>query len=484
MTAQAQRKDLPRDRLLMDIARYVDATAIDSDSAYRMARLCLMDSLGCAFQALAYPECTKLLGPIVSGTVVPNGARVPGTSYELDPITAAFNLGALIRWLDFNDAFTAGAGHPSDNIGGILMLADHLSRVALAAGRPALRMRHVLTAIIKAHEIHGILALENNFGAVGLDHGWFGRVATAAVAAKLLGGGVEGIFGAVSNACLEVNVRTFRQKPNTGSRKSWQGGDSTARGVWLALMAAKGEMGYASALCAPQWGYCDAAWRGAALAVTRSFGSHVMENVMFKISYPAGAHAQSAIECAVKLHPMVAARLNDIERIDIATHEKAMKVMDKSGPLSNPADRDHCMQYVVAIGLIFGRLTARDYEDDAAGDPRIDALRALMHITEDPRHTSAFYDAARAANPAAIEVTFKDGSSTGRIETMYPIGHPSRRDDALPLLEAKFRASLTQCFAAKQQQALRNALAGQDTLEAMVVNEFVDLTVVPPRSGS
>jgi 2-methylcitrate dehydratase len=473
-----------RDLLLQKIAEYVTGYESASPEAHRLARLCLMDSLGCALQALQYPACTTLLGPVVADTTVPNGAKVPGTSYQLDPVTAAYNFGMMIRWLDFNDAFTAGAGHPSDNIGGVLAVADYVSRRNIAEGKRPLVMREVLTAIIKAHEVHGIVALENNFGAAGLDHGWFGRVATAAVAAQLLGGGVDEVFSAVSNACLEVNVRTFRQKPNTGSRKSWQGGDSTARGVWLAFMAMKGEMGYPSAISAPTWGFCDVAWNGEPLRVTRELGCYVMENVMFKISYPAGAHAQAAIESAVALASQVEGRLGEIERIVIRTHEKAMKVMDKTGPLRNPADRDHCMQYIVAVGLLFGTLTARDYEDEAAADPRIDTLRSLMQISEEPAYTSAFYDKERAANPTAIEVHFKDGTSAGPVETPYPIGHPNRRTDAIPLLLAKFRSSLALHYPPWQQHALTSVLEDETRLDAIPVPAFVDMTVTPPDVAS
>ena len=467
------------DRLLLDIAHYVDRDNVGSEDAYRIARLCLMDSLGCALQALSYPACTRLLGPIAPGTIVPNGARVPGTSFQLDPVSAAFNFGCMIRWLDFNDSFTAGTGHPSDNIAGILAVADHDSRRNAAAGKPPMLMRQVLGAMIKAHEIHGLLALENNFGAAGLDRGWFSRVATAAVASKLLGGSVDEILDAVSNACLEVNIRTFRQATNTGSRKSWAGGDATARGVLLALMAIKGAMGYRSALSAPKWGFYDVALKGRPLSVSRSFGSFVMENVMFKISYPAGAHAQSAIECAVKLSPSIRGRIGDVERIDIVTHEKARQVMDKTGPLRNPADRDHCLQYVVAVGLIFGDVAAHHYEDAAAADPRIDALRSVMHVTENPAYTRAMYDQSRRANSAAVAVRFRDGSSSGPVETLYPIGHPFRRADAMPLLDHKFRASIRQRYSEKQQRSILNLLSDQAALEAMPVHEFVDMTVIP-----
>lgn len=468
---------LRADPLLTAIADYVDRTAVASKRAYSTARYCLFDALGCALEALDYPACTKLLGPVVPGTVVPNGARVPGTALQLDPVTAAFNLGCMIRWLDFNDSFAGGAGHPSDNIGGVLAVADYISRRNRAATKSPFSMRDVLTALIKSHEIHGLLALENDFGKAGLDHGWFGRVATAAVTAKLLGGGHEEILSAASNACLEVNVRTFRQAPNTGSRKSWAGGDATARGVQLALMACKGEMGYPFALSAKDWGFYDVVLKGKPLVVRRRLGAYVMENVMFKISYPAGAHAQAAIECAIRLHPRVVGRLADVDRILITSHEKAVGVMDKRGPLTNPAARDHCLQYVVAMGLLFGNLTAQDYEDRAAADPRIDPLRAQMSVQASEEYTKAFYDLERRANPAAVEVRFRDGSSSGRVEIEYPIGHPQRRADGIPLLEAKFRASIARWFVPRRQDAILELFGDQRRLEAMAVDEFVDLFI-------
>ncbi|PZP56454.1 MAG: 2-methylcitrate dehydratase, partial [Azospira oryzae] len=373
------------DQVLVDIADYVTKYEIKSQEAYSTARLCLMDTLGCGLEALGYPACTKLLGPIVPGTVVPHGAKVPGTQFQLDPVTAAFNIGTMIRWLDFNDTWLAAEwGHPSDNLGGILATADWLSRTAVAHGKAPLIMRDVLTAMIKAHEIQGVIALENSFNRVGLDHVILVKVATTAVVAQMLECTHEEIINAVSNAWIDGHsLRTYRHAPNTGSRKSWAAGDATSRGVRLALMAKKGEMGYPSALTAKTWGFYDVLFRGQPFKFQRPYGSYVMENVLFKISFPAEFHAQTAVECAMQLHPLVKGRLDEIDRIVIRTHESAIRIIDKQGPLSNPADRDHCLQYMVAVPLIYGRLTAADYEDDVAADPRIDQLRAKMECVED-----------------------------------------------------------------------------------------------------
>src|SRR5579864_2154285 len=372
----AQRPD--PDAALVAIADYARNFSINSTQAYETARYCLMDTLACGFQALKYPACTKMLGPVVPGAVMPGGARVPGTSFELDPVQAAFNIGAMIRWLDFNDTWLAAEwGHPSDNLGGILAVADYLARKAVMSGQPPLTVRELLTAMIKAHEIQGVLALENSFNRVGLDHVLLVRVASTAVVTSLLGGTHEQVVNAVSNAWIDGGaLRTYRHAPNTGSRKSWAAGDATSRAVRLALIALTGEMGYPSALSATTWGFSDVLFRGKPIALPQPFGSYVMENVLFKISYPAEFHAQTALEAAMTLHPQDAARLAEIDRIVIETQEPGVRIIDKTGPLANPADRDHCLQYMVAVPLIFGRLTAADYEDTVAADPRIDTLRA------------------------------------------------------------------------------------------------------------
>ena len=468
------------DSVLVDIANYVSNYTIDSAEAYDTARLCLMDTLGCGFEALSYPACTKLMGPIVPGTSVPNGAKVPGTSFQLDPVAAAFNIGAMIRWLDFNDTWLAAEwGHPSDNLGGILATADWLSRTRIAAGKKPLVMRDVLTGMIKAHEIQGVIALENSFNRVGLDHVVLVKVASTAVVTQMLGGTREEIVNAVSNAWIDgQSLRTYRHIPNTGSRKSWAAGDATSRGVRLALMALKGEMGYPSALTAKTWGFYDVLFKGKPFNFTRRYGSYVMENVLFKISYPAEFHAQTAVECAIKLHPQVKDRLDDIDRIVITTHESAIRIIDKRGPLYNPADRDHCIQYMTAIGLMKGALTAADYEDDVASDPRVDKLRARMTCVEDKRWSRDYLDPEKRSIANAVQVLFKDGTQTDKVAVEYPLGHRRRRKEGIPLLEAKFRTNLARRFADKQREAILEVCGNQAKLEAMPVNEFVDLFVV------
>jgi 2-methylcitrate dehydratase len=467
------------DRVLVDIADYVRSYEIDSREAYETARLCLMDTLGCGLEALEYPACTKLLGPVVPGTVVPNGARVPGTAYVLDPVTAAFNIGATIRWLDFNDTWLAAEwGHPSDNLGGILASADWLSRTRLAAGRKPLVMREVLTGMIKAHEIQGVIALENSFNRVGLDHVVLVKVATTAVVANMIGSSQDEIVNALSNAWIDgQSLRTYRHAPNTGSRKSWAAGDATSRGVRLALMAQKGEMGYPSALTAKTWGFYDVLFKGKPFTFSRPYGSYVMENVLFKISFPAEFHAQTAVECAVALHTHVRDRIEDIEKVVITNHEPAIRIIDKQGPLDNPADRDHCIQYMTAIGLMTGGLTAADYEDEVAADPRIDALREKMVCVEDKDWTRDYLDPEKRSIANAVQVFFKDGSSTPKVAVEYPIGHRRRRKDGIPLLEAKFRTNLARRFAPKQQQVILSACESLATLEALPVHEFMDLFV-------
>ena len=477
--AAVTNKRPPFDKVIVDLANYAHGYKPTGKLAFETARLTLIDSLACAFEALAYPDCTKLLGPVVPGTIVPNGARVPGTSYVLDPVTAAFNIATMNRWLDYNDAwFGRNGAHPSDNLGGILATADYLSRCRVAAGKPPLKMQDVLTAMIKAHEIQGITALENNFNGLGIDHVVLVKVASTAVVTGLFGGTHEEILNAVSNAWIDGQaIRTYRHAPNTGSRKSWAAGDATSRAVRLAMMALKGEMGYPSALTARQWGFYDVLFKGKPFKYTRPFGSYVMENVLFKIAYPAGFHGQSMAECAIQLHALVKERLDEIAGVELWTHDKSFHLI-KSGPLHNPADRDHCIQYIAAIGLIFGRLTAADYEDAAAADPRIDRLRAKMNVTMDQRLTASLFDPKRRSNGAAIRITFKDGSKTARVEIEYPLGHPRRRRDGIPLLLEKFRTNLALRFAAKQQQAILALCADEKRLAAMPVNEFVDLFVV------
>jgi len=467
------------DQVLADIADYAADFSIGSDEAYQTAHYCLLDTLGCGFEALSYPACTKLLGPIVPGTVVPNGAKVPGTPYQLDPVQAAFSLGAMIRWLDFNDTWLAAEwGHPSDNLGGILMTADWLSRNAIAAGRAPLTVQDVLTGMIKAHEIQGVIALQNSFNRVGLDHVVLVKVASTAVVATMLGLTRDEIINAVSLAWVDgQSLRTYRHSPNTGSRKSWAAGDATSRAVRLALIAKTGEMGYPSVLTAKTWGFYDVLFKGAPFRFDRPYGSYVMENVLFKISFPAEFHAQTAVECAMQLHPLVRDRLADIRRITIRTHESAIRIIDKQGPLANPADRDHCIQYMVAVPLIHGRLTAADYEDSVAADPRIDALRAKMKCVEDQQFSRDYLDPERRSIANAITVEFNDGSRTQEIVVEYPIGHRRRRKEGIPVLIEKFRTNVARRFAARQQQAILDVALDAKRLAAMPVHEFVDLLV-------
>ena len=471
------------DQVLVDLVDYVLDFRIDSDLAYDTARNCLIDTLGCGLEALEYPACTKLLGPIVPGTVVPNGAKVPGTQFQLDPIQAAFNIGAMIRWLDFNDTWLAAEwGHPSDNLGGILATADWLSRNAIAAGKPPLKMKDVLTAMIKAHEIQGCIALENSFNQVGLDHVVLVKVASTAVVAQMLGLARDEILNAVSLAWVDgQSLRTYRHTPNTGSRKSWAAGDATSRAVRLALIAKTGEMGYPSVLTAKTWGFYDVLFKGRPFTFQRPYGSYVMENVLFKISFPAEFHSQTAVEAAMTLHGRLldAGRsADDIEKITIRTHEACIRIIDKKGPLANPADRDHCIQYMVAVPLLYGRLLAGDYEDAIAADPRIDALRDRIECVEDPQFTRDYFDPEKRSIANALTVRLKDGTTLPEVEVQYPIGHRRRRGDGIPLLEAKFRTNLNRRFPAKQQQAILDVSLDQAALETMPVNEYVDLYVI------
>jgi 2-methylcitrate dehydratase len=467
------------DPLLVDIARYVTGQDIDSDAAYETARYCLMDTLACGFQALDYPACTKLLGPVVPGATMPGASRVPGTAWELDPVQGAFNIGALIRWLDFNDTWLAAEwGHPSDNLGGILAMADYLSRQAVAEGRAPLTVRDVLTGMIKAHEIQGVLALDNSFNRVGLDHVLLVRIATTAVVTGMLGGTQEQVINAVSNAWIDGGaLRTYRHAPNTGSRKSWAAGDATSRGVRHALIAMTGEMGYPSALSAQTWGFQDVLFKGRPLTVPQPFGSYVMENVLFKISFPAEFHAQTAVEAAMTLHPEVKDRLDQVREVVIETQEPGVRIIDKTGPLDNPADRDHCIQYMTAIPLIFGRLTAADYEDGVAGDPRVDALRDRMTVKENTRFTEDYYAADKRYIGNAVQVFFDDGSATERVEVEFPIGHRRRREEGIPVLVGKFRDSLRPKLNDAQFEALDELCGDQGRLEQTPVQDFMALLV-------
>jgi 2-methylcitrate dehydratase len=469
------------DKVLTDIADYALGYEIKSDLAFETARYCLIDTLGCGLEALEYPACTKLLGPIVPGTVVPNGARVPGTSYQLDPVQAAFNIGAMIRWLDFNDTWLAAEwGHPSDNLGGILATADWLSRTP-AEGKTPLLMRHILAAMIKAHEIQGCIALENSFNRVGLDHVVLVKVASTAVVCGLLGLTREQTLNAISLAWVDgQSLRTYRHAPNTGSRKSWAAGDATSRAVRLALMARAGEMGYPSALTAKTWGFYDVSFKGREFSFQRPYGSYVMENVLFKISYPAEFHAQTAVEAAMTLRGRLDAMgkaAEDIRGITIRTHEACLRIIDKKGKLANPADRDHCVQYMIAIPLLFGRLTASDYEDAVAADPRIDILRAKVECVEEPAFTADYHDPEKRSIANSLRVEFNDGNVIE--ETVeYPIGHRRRREEGMPLLVEKFKTNLGRRYARDQQKRILDASLDRERLERMPVNEYVDLYAV------
>ena len=471
--------DRTPDRELVTIAQYVLDCEVDSEAAFQTARLCLMDSLGCAVLALRFSECTKMLGPVVPGTIVPHGARVPGTDYELDPVTAAFNIGTLVRWLDFNDTWLAAEwGHPSDNLGAILGVADWMSRTQRAQGREVLVMRDVFVAMIKAHEIQGVMALENSFNARGLDHVILVKLASAAVSAGLLGCDEEQVVNALSQVWCDLGpLRIYRHAPNTGSRKSWAAGDATARGVFLALQTKRGEMGYPTALSAPIWGFYDRLWDGDRFRFQRLYGSYVMENVLFKVSFPAEFHAQTAVEAAFALHDEVAPRLEVVERVVIETHEAAVKIIDKTGPLYNPADRDHCLQYMVAIGLIFGDLTADDYEEERAEDARIDGLREKMVVMENARFTRDYHDPQKRSIANTVQVFFKDGSATEGVTVEYPIGHRRRRQEAAPLLVEKFVENMSTRFEAQQVRDVLAVFEGSD-LDTMPVWEFMDLLQV------
>ncbi len=470
------------DKAIVDIVDYVLDYKITSDLAFQTAHYCLLDTLGCGFEALTYPACTKLLGPVVPGTIVPNGAKVPGTAYQLDPVHAAFNIGAMIRWLDFNDTWLAAEwGHPSDNLGGILAVADWLSRTEAAHGKVPLTVHDVLDAMIRAHEIQGVMALENSFNRVGLDHVLLVKLASTAVVGKLLGLDRQELINAVSLAFLDGHsLRTYRHAPNTGSRKSWAAGDATSRAVRLALIAKTGEMGYPSVLTAKTWGFYDVLFKGNAFRFQRPYGSYVMENVLFKISFPAEFHAQTAVEAAMTLHRKLhelGKTAADIRHIRIRTHEAAIRIIDKKGPLHNPADRDHCIQYMIAVPLIFGRLTAADYEDNIASDPRIDTLRDKMEASEDADFTRDYHDPAKRSIANALTVTMIDGTVLDEVVVAYPIGHKRRREEGMPVLVEKYKTNLARVFSAKQQRRIAELSLDFEGLSAMPVHEFVDLMV-------
>ncbi|SFT28030.1 bifunctional 2-methylcitrate dehydratase/aconitate hydratase [Paenibacillus sp. BC26] len=465
------------DQVLADMASYVTDYKVDSELAYETARYCLMDTLGCGMLALNYPACTKLLGPVVPGAEMEGGVRVPGTAFRLDPVTAAFNIGCMIRWLDYNDTWLAAEwGHPSDNLGAILAAADYASKVRQAAGQPPLVMRDVLTAMIKAHELQGVVALENSFNRVGLDHVVLVKVASTAVATGLLGGTKDEITQALSHAWIDGQaLRTYRHAPNTGSRKSWAAGDATSRALRLSLMVLRGEMGYPSALSAKGWGFYDVLFKSKPFSLSRPYGSYVMEHVLFKISFPAEFHAQTAVESAIALHPHVSERLDEIVRITITTHESAIRIIDKKGPLHNPADRDHCLQYMTAIGLLHGALTADHYEDEAAADPRVDRLRNLMEVKERPSFSEDYLDPDKRSIANSVQVFFTDGSATDDVLTEYPIGHRRRRDEGIPLLKKKFESNLLTRFSAEQTARIVAVCEDPQLLEPMSVSAFLEL---------
>ncbi len=467
------------DPVIQDIVDYVlDYDVSSSAEAMQTARYDWMDSIGCALLALSYPACTKLLGPIVPGADMPGkGARVPGTAYELDPVRAAWNIGAMVRWLDYNDTWLAAEwGHPSDNLGAILALADYLSRQRESSGGESLSMRDVLIAMIKAHEIQGVLALENSFNRVGLCHVMLVRIASTAVAAQMLGCSREECLNAVSHAWLDgSSLRTYRHAPNTGSRKSWAAGDASARGLFLAFTAQRGEMGYPSAISAPTWGFQDVLFNGKPLQLSQPYATYVMENVLFKISFPAEFHAQTAVEAAVRLHPEVVDRLDEIDRIVIKTQESGDRIINKTGPLDNPADRDHCIQYMVAIGLLKGDLQAEHYEEDVASDPRVDALRGKMEVSEDERFTREYLEPDKRAIGNSLQVFFGDGSATDEVVIDYPVGHRRRRDEGIPLLQAKFERYLRGRINAKKSAQILGLCADQASFEQVPVTRMMEL---------
>lgn len=465
------------DKIIDEITDYVLNKEITSEEAYETANYVLIDSIGCGILALNYPECTKMLGPNAPGTIVPNGVRVPGTSYVLDPVKGAFDIGALIRWLDFNDTWLAAEwGHPSDNLGGILAVADYVSRTRLATGKDPLLVQDVLEMMIKAHEIQGVLALDNSLNRVGLDHVFFVKIATTAVVTKMLGGGRTEINNALSNAWVDnSSLRTYRHAPNTGSRKSWAAGDATSRAVFLAQMAVKGEMGYPGALTTPEWGFQDVLFNGQEITLQRPLDAYVMENILFKVSFPAEFHAQTAAEAAVELHDEVKDRIDEIDQIMITTHESAIRIIDKTGPLHNPADRDHSLQYIVAIALLKGDIVAEDYEDEAAQNPLIDQLRDKMIVEESEQYTVDYLDPDKRSIANAIQVFFKDGTATDIVAYEYPLGHRFRREEAIPKIIEKYKENLATHYASHQKEIIERVTLDEEKLAQMRVDEFMEL---------
>ena len=469
------------DQVLQDIADYVIDYKILSDEALNTARNCLMDTIGCGLMALKYPNCTRHLGPIVPGTTVENGARVFGRSFELDPVKAAWDIGAIVRWLDFNDTWLAEEwGHPSDNLGAIMALSDYISRVNISNHKSPLSIKDVLEYMIKAHEIQGILALENSFNKVGLDHVLLVRVASTAVATHMLGGNRDQIIAALSQAWVDgSSLRTYRHAPNAGSRKSWAAGDATSRAVRLAMMTMSGEMGMPSVLSAPEWGFYDVSFKGKQFSFSKEYGSYVMENILFKISFPAEFHAQTAVECAVLLYPEIKDKLDAIDRIEVTTHESALRIIDKTGTLDNPADRDHCMQYMLAVAMIKGDLVAEFYEDSFhQQNPLIDELRSKMILTEDKRYSKDYLADDKRSIANALQIYFNDGSRTQKVEVEYPIGHRHRRKEGIPLLEKKFFNSLKNTFNNDQANRIYSLCLDSEKIKNTPVNEFMDLFVI------
>ena len=467
------------DELLVKIADYVIDYSIDSSEAYSTARYCLMDTLGCGLLALNFSDCKKLLGPYVEGTIVPNGVRVPGTKYVLDPVKGAWDIGAIIRWLDFNDTWLAAEwGHPSDNLGGILSTADYISQENIANGKDPLTMKQVLEAMIKAHEIQGIIALENSFNRVGLDHVILVKLASTAVISSLFGLTKDQTIDALSQVFVDgQSLRTYRHSPNAGPRKSWAAGDATSRALQLVLLTLKGQIGYPSAITAPTWGFKDVLFKGKDLIINQDFSSYVMENVLFKISFPAEFHAQTAVEAAVILHPEIKDKLEDIEKIIITTHESAIRIISKEGKLNNPADRDHCIQYMTAIGLLKGDLIAEDYEDDVAQDPRVDRLREKMMVVENDKYTKEYLEADKRSIANSLQIFYKDGTSSEVVEVEYPIGHRRRREEGIPVLISKFERNLKTQFSADKSKIISDICSVQDILEKTNVSDFMSLFV-------
>ena len=468
------------DSVISEIANYVTNFEIESDLALDTARNCLIDTIGCGLLALKFPACTKMLGPVVEGTSVPFGVRVPGTNFKLDPIKGAFDIGCAIRWLDYNDTWLAAEwGHPSDNLGAILSITDFISQQKISKGEDPLTMRTVLEAMIMTHEIQGVLALKNSFNKVGLDHVVLVKVASTALVTKLMGGTKDQIMDAVSQAWVDgQSLRTYRHAPNAGSRKSWAAGDATSRAIRLAMITLSGEMGYPGALSAPVWGFEDVLFDGKQISLPQKFGTYVMENVLFKISFPAEFHAQTAVEAAVTLHPEIIERLDDVKTVNITTHDSAIRIISKEGDLNNPADRDHCLQYMVAIGLLKGNLIAEDYEDDIASDPRIDTLRKKMVINEDKRYSDEYHEADKRSIANKIQIHFNDGSSTEEIEVEYPIGHKRRREEGIPVLEQKFKNNLEITYDSDKCEEIYQLCIDQEKLETTSVTDFQELFAV------